>query len=166
MVSRKFVLGLSLMLGCATAWAQKGPAVLEMNAEGEVQIAPDGSVSDYRLQSKLGSPISDVIDRNVRGWHFQPVIIDGRAVIARTAMHIALKAEPVDGKTDGYTLRIASVRFGEMKAAHVKPPRYPTVAIRAHVGGKVMLAARLDADGKVTDVQVYQTSLDARAQRA
>jgi hypothetical protein len=161
--SRKFVLGLSLILGCSAVWAQKGPAVLEMDAEGEVQIAPDGSVSDYRLQSKLGSPISDAIDRNVRGWHFQPVVIEGRAVTARTAMHLALTAEPVEGKTDSYTLRVSSLRFGEMKVVHVKPPSYPPAAVRAHVGGKVMLAVRLDADGKVADVQAYQTSLDARA---
>src|ERR1043166_7522021 len=44
-VFRNFVLGLSLVLGCTSALGQKGPAVLEMNAEGEVQIAPDGSVS-------------------------------------------------------------------------------------------------------------------------
>lgn len=163
MVLRNFVLGLSLVLGCTSALGQKGPAVLEMNAEGEVQIAPDGSVSEYRLQSKLAPQIGDVIDRNVRAWHFQPVVIDGRPVTAKTAMHILLKAEPVDGKTDNYTLRVASMRFGAMRVVRVKPPQYPPVAVRAHVGGKVMLAARLDANGKVIDVQAYQTSLDARA---
>jgi len=147
-----------------TAWTQKGPPILEMSADGEVQIAPDGRVSDYRLQSKLEKAIADVIDRNVRGWRFEPVVIDGRAVTAKTAMHLSLKAEPADGKADSYTLRVTSVRFGEMKMkGHFKPPQYPISAVQAHVGGKVMLAVRLDETGKVVDVQPYQTSLDARA---
>lgn len=160
---RRFAFGLSLMLGFSTAWAQKGPAVPEMNAKGEVQIAPDGQVSDYRLQSRLSPKISEVIDHNVRGWRFEPVVIDGRAVTAKTAMHLGLRTEPVEGGKDNYALRIVSVRFGQVKVVRATPPRYPHAAIEAHVGGKVMLAVRLDEAGKVLDVQPYQTSLDARA---
>ena len=154
----------SILSFSVVAWAQNGTATLEMTAEGEVQIAPDGHVSDYRLNSKLTASIADVIDRNVRGWRFEPIVIDGRSVTAKTAMHLSLKAEPADSKADAYMLRVSAVRFGEMKPkAHFKPPQYPASAVRAHVGGKVILAVHLDETGKVIDVQPYQTSLDARA---
>jgi len=150
--------------GTQPAVAQKSIApTLEMSADGEVQIAPDGSVSDYRLQSKLSPAIADLVDKDVRRWQFQPILVDGKAVVAKTAMHLELKAEPADGK-DNYRIRVTEVRFGELRrAARMRPPHYPKEAVIAHLGAKVLLAVRLDETGKVLDVQPYQTSLDARA---
>jgi hypothetical protein len=137
--------------------------VLEMSADGEVQIATDGSVSDYRLRSQLAPAVADLVDKNVRGWTFEPVIVDGVAVVAKTAMHLGLKAEPADGK-DNYRMRIIEVRFGEpQRSAKMRPPHYPEEAIHARLGAKVLLAIRLDANGQVLDAQAYQTSLDALA---
>jgi len=151
---------LALVLRPAAA-ADTAP-VLEMSADGEVQIATDGSVSDYRLRSQLAPAVADLVDRNVRGWTFEPVIIDGAAVVAKTAMHLGLKAEPVDGK-DGYRMRITEVRFGEpQRNAKTRPPHYPEDAVHAHLGAKVLLAIRLDANGQVLDAQAYQVNLDAR----
>lgn len=151
-----------LAIGAASlASAQKTPATLEMNAEGEIQIAADGHVSDYRLRSQLAPAVATLVDRSVRGWHFEPVVVDGAAVVAKTTMHLALRAEPVPGSGD-YRLRIASIRFGEMKrTAHFVPPKYPVEAVRAHVGGKAIVAVRVDESGNVVEALPYQTSLDA-----
>jgi hypothetical protein len=136
--------------------------VLEISADGEVQIATDGSVSDYRLRSKLVPSVADLVDKNVRSWRFEPVIVDGAAVVAKTAMHLGLKAEPLDGK-DSYRIRITEIRFGEpQRNAKMRPPHYPEDAVHAHLGAKVLLAIRLDANGQVLDAQAYQVSLDAR----
>ena len=135
---------------------------LEMNADGEVQIAPDGTVSDYRLQSQLAPAVASLVDQKVRTWHFIPVLVDGNAVVAKSAMHLRLTAVPIGDEK--YRLEVADVRFGEPKAqANVAPPRYPEIAIHARVGAKVLLYVKLDDAGKVTDAQAYQTSLDARA---
>jgi hypothetical protein len=143
-------------LGAETA------ATLEMSADGEVQIAADGSVSDYRLQSKLVPTVAELVDKDVRGWRFEPVVVDGVPVVAKTTMHLALKAEPVDDK-GSYRIRIVNVRFGEPRRnGQMRPPRYPVEAIREHLGAKVLLAVRLDETGKVVDAQAYQTSLDMR----
>jgi hypothetical protein len=150
-------------LGPRLAAAAETATTLEMSADGEVQVAIDGSVSDYRLHSQLPPTIADLVDKDVRGWHFKPVLVDGTPVVAKTAMHLALKAEPA-GDNDNYRIRIVNVIFGAPRQHdHTKHPHYPEQAVRAHLGARVLLAMRLDENGKVTDVQPYQTSLDARA---
>jgi len=142
--------------------AQTGPATFEMGADGEIQIAPDGHVSDYRLQSKLPDVVAKLVDHDVRGWLFEPVVINGTAVVAKTAVHLDLHAEPT-AKGDTYVIRIANARFGGPRPDRVKHPVYPPRAIDDHVGARVMVAVRLDDAGNVVDAAVRQTSLDARA---
>jgi hypothetical protein len=163
MLLRNAVLTAGLMAsGVPLAWAQQGSPMLEMDADGEIQIAPDGHVSDYRLQSKLATELASLVDRNVRGWHFEPVVVDGAPVVAKTAMHIRLKAEPA-GSKDTYSVRILAIDFGVPKrSGQVKAPQYPYEAAQARLGAKVLLSVRLDDTGNVVDVQPYQTSLDAR----
>jgi hypothetical protein len=151
------------LLALSPAFAQKGAATLDMEADGEVQIAPDGHVSDYRLQSKLGPTLAALVDTKVRGWRFEPVLIDGKPVIAKTAVHIKLKAEP-RSDSDDYAVQIVDVNFGSPQRGHdLKPPKYPEAAIRAGLGAKVLLSMRLDDSGKVVEVQPYQSSLNRRA---
>jgi len=142
--------------------AQTAPAIFEMGADGEIQIATDGHVSDYRLQSKLPDAVARLVDHDVRGWLFEPVMVNGTAVVAKTAVHLDLHAEPA-AKADSYIIRIANVRFGGPRADHVKQPMYPQYAIDARLGARVMVAVRLDDNGNVVDAAVRQTSLDARA---
>ncbi|MDR3385868.1 MAG: energy transducer TonB [Rudaea sp.] len=161
---RMAIYAVTFMLSAMTpAFAQKGVPVLEMDADGEVQIAPDGHVSDYRLHSKLVPEVEALVDKNVRGWRFEPVLVDGTPVIAKTALHIRLKAQPKDG-ADDYLVQIVDVSFGNpQQGIDNRPPKYPDAAIRAGIGAKVLLSLRLDGAGKVADVQPYQTSLNRRA---
>jgi hypothetical protein len=145
-------------------WAAASQAApeLEMSADGEIQVARDGSVSDYRLESALPPAVAALVDRDVRRWLFEPVVVDGEAVVAKSAMHLALRAEPVDG-TDQYRVRIANIYFGAPRHNDsTRPPRYPHAAVAAHLGARVLLAVRFDETGKVVDAAPYQTSLDAR----
>ena len=147
--------------GAAQA-AQQAAAELEMSADGEVQIAVDGHVSDYRITNKLTPELDALIEKSVRGWRFDPVVIDGAAVVAKTALHLVLKAEP-RGQPDRYAVKIVDVRFGDPHRDKTgRPPRYPEAAARSGVGAKVMLSVRLDDSGKVVDVLPYQTNLDHR----
>jgi hypothetical protein len=158
-----------LAAGCltsASAFAVAGPSAptLEMSADGEIQIAVDGHVSDYRLQSKLAPVVASLVDHDVRGWTFEPVVVDGVAVVAKTAMHLDLKAEP-DGAKDHYKIRIVNVTFGAPRRSEndqTRPPHYPEAAVSGHVGAKVLLYVRLDDSGRIVDAQPCQTSLDKR----
>jgi len=154
-----------LLAGGFASARDPAAAVLEMSADGEVQIAVDGKVSDYRLRSTLAPAVADLVDRNVRGWTFEPVVVDGVPVIAKTAVHLDLKAEPTELK-DKYKLRIVNVTFGAPRRAsndHMRPPHYPEAAVGAHLGAKVWLYLLLDDTGKVVQAQARQTSLDKQA---
>src|SRR6476661_5305198 len=83
-----------LAVSGAVGAAQQAAPVLEMTADGEVQIAVDGHVSDYRMKNKLSPELDALVEKNVRGWRFEPVVVDGTAVVAKTALHVRLKAEP------------------------------------------------------------------------
>ena len=84
MSARLFALSLCVLPLLAGAAAPR--PTLHMSAEGEVQIAPDGHVSDYRLNSTLAPALAQMIERHVREWRFVPVEVDGKAVVAKTHM--------------------------------------------------------------------------------
>lgn len=150
----------------ALAWpmaalAGKPAADIEMEVGGKIAVGPDGLVRDYKLTSELPAAVAGLVERNVRSWKFEPILVDGKPVIAETRLRMVLHGTPVG--EDRYTLKVENVWFGEPERAHdMKPPRYPTVAARAGLGAKVVLVLKLDADGNVVDVLAEQTSLDKR----
>lgn len=146
--------------GCVFAYAQKEAPVLEMHAVGDVWIAPDGHVSDYKLRNELLPAVAELVAKNVRSWTFEPILVDGKPVTAKTAINLNLKAEPVGN--DSYSIRITSLHFGSMARTgdHTRPPRYPPGAVRAGVGAKVLLAVRIDDSGQVVEALPMQTNLD------
>lgn len=132
----------------------------ELQVEGRIAIGPDGAVRDYTLQSKLAPEIAAVVDRRVREWKFEPILLDGKPVIAETTMRLALLATPQDA--DRYALTIQNVWFGTPgRTGTMTPPRYPKDAVYAGLGAKVILVLRLDPKGNVVDVVPEQTSLTA-----
>jgi len=136
----------------------------EMSADGAIQIAPDGHVSDYKLDGTLQPAVAALVKRAVMGWQFEPIVIDGKAVVAKTAMHLNLRAEPVEGKDDEFSVHVASINFGDPARRGIgKAPQYPRNAAGARLGAYVVLSGRLDESGKVAEIYPYQTSLDARA---
>jgi hypothetical protein len=160
---RMVIAALALVLLTSAARAEK-PAAYEMSTEGEVQIAPDGHVSDYRVKGDLQPAVAELVKRNVMGWHFEPILVDGKPVIAKTAMHLSLHAEPVPDRDDEYSVHVTSISFGTpMRRGIGNPPRYPERAARARLGAIVVLSARLDEHGNVAEILPYQTSLDAHA---
>ena len=151
-----------LLLPLAALAADPRPT-LHMTAEGEVQIAPDGHVSDYRLTSTLAPALAQMVDKHVREWQFVPVLVDGHAVVAKTHMALNLSAQPSASADDKYNVRVDNVNFGApRRLAGGHAPHYPEDAQHAGIGARVLLALKIDEKGEVADVQVYQTSLDVR----
>ena len=163
MLLQRIACAIALTIGAIDiASAQKATTpVIEITASGEIQIAPDGHVNDYQLKSKLSPTIAALVDRNVRSWQFEPVVVDGKPVIAKTTMTLHLHGEPTSG--DSYSLSIASVDFGTLTRSKLDPPEYPPEAARAGLGAKVILNILIDVDGKVIEAVAGQTSLDKRA---
>lgn len=134
-----------------------------LSADGDIYIAPDGTVIDYKLDSKdLAPEVAKLVDARIRRWRFEPIRLDGKPVIAKTRMTVELDAIPV---ADGYQLRVAGVGFGNPRRTHpenMKPPRYPLPARRAGVEAQVLLLLSVDAQGKVAKVEIQSTSLSGK----
>lgn len=149
----------SLLLAAASfvhAAPPKPEPELQMSVRGEIDIDTDGSVRDFRPTSRLTPALASIVGDKVRTWRFEPVLVDGKPVVANTSMRLELRAIPHEGD---YQLRIEDVGFGDPRAGKYAPPRYPMKAVREGLGASVLIAVRLDADGKVAEMHPYQTSL-------
>lgn len=165
----------------------KSESVLTMRVDGELSIDPDGRVMDYQIGSKLDQQLKNLLQRVVPSWRFKPILVDGKAVIAKTPMRITLKAEE---KAEGYQVTVDNVVFWpttkEQHAAEeasrkahpgmsvegeepeplvwitsksLSPPSYPSGLMRAGVEGIVLLNIRVNPDGTVAEVFAAQSSL-------
>jgi hypothetical protein len=149
----------ALALGAVSVSAAAVKPVYEMDADGELQIGVEGQVTDYRMSSKLTGDLAAIVDRNVRAWRFEPIVVDGHAVVAKTKMRLHLKAEPTENG-DNFIVRVTQVVYGEpTRVGKMTPPHYPKSAVREGLGAKVILSVNIDASGDVVAIEPYQTSL-------
>jgi TonB family protein len=158
-------LALILVLMAAPAFAAETPAPeFRLAVVGELVVGPDGTVRDYSLEAGQAPLIENLIEKSVTAWKFEPVLMDGKPVVAKTRMSLSILASPAG---DDYALRVDDVWFGDFKSTgKTIPPRYPKAALKEGVEARVLLTARVDASGKVVDVHPYQTSLSRKGHEA
>ncbi len=146
--------------GADTPPAPKPTAVFEMKVRGDIEIDTEGHVRSQQLKGEFSPAVAQLIENNVRSWHFEPIQVDGRPVIARTRVSLLLEATPLEGGS--YRLKVLNLIFGAPESLYaLAPPRYPEQAGRAGLGAKVIMLLKLDADGNVVDTHAIQTSLSA-----
>lgn len=182
-----FILSAVLVASAAgTALAAKPGApsrlesVLTMRVDGELVISPEGKVDEVSLESQIDPAIKSLLEARVRQWSFRPVVIDGQARRARSALRITLAATRREGE-DGYLVRVDNAIFpdadddkpkakdnrgvvADMPTARVTvvsmaPPNYPMSMMMHGVSGKVLLGLRIGADGRVEAVEPIQSML-------
>lgn len=156
-----WLVGAGLLAGTGASHVVAAEAMpeLEMSTAGEIVIGPDGRVTSHQLEAGLAPVVQALVDKNVKTWTFEPILSEGRAVSARTRMQLALSAVP--DRDGNYVLKLDNVWFGLPTARNLhEPPAYPPAAIKAGLGARVLVQARLDDEGNVVDVHPYQTSLD------
>lgn len=171
-VVRAGVLGLALLLAPTQVLAGPSDALEEVSVltlDGRIVIEPDGVVSDVTVETKLTPALAEVVKRHVAGWRFRPVLVDGVAKRASTALRLGLA-----GAGEGGELRIwvDSVSFpdyrkptalrpdGELEPITgrvLRPPGYPPGLQQRGMMGTVLLAIRVTPEGKVGDVVAVQS---------
>jgi hypothetical protein len=162
-ILQRVAFALALAFGAADLASAENESTptAELSVNGDIQIGPDGHVTDCWLKTKMAPTVAALVDRTVRGWHFEPVTLDGRPVNAKTTMNLRLSATPAPN--DSYSLRIESVHFGTLSQTNRKPPTYPSDAVRAGLGARVVLYLIIGESGHVIDAMPGQTSLTMRA---
>lgn len=151
---------LSALLACPTLCGANKDVELRLQVAGTIGIDETGAVDTFEVETALTPAIREVVDRGVRRWRFEPIIDSGRPVKAQTRLSLTLVAVQ-DG--DGYRLRIDDAYFGSLQSLGDQltkhPVHYPRNALRRRLGARVVLAARTDPSGKISEVHSYQVSL-------
>lgn len=147
-------------VGPAAAGNESVPTV-DLSVKGDIQIGPDGHVTDCWLKTQMAPTVAKLVDSTVRSWHFEPITVDGRPVNAKTTMSLRLSATPAPNDT--YSLKIESVHFGTLTRTNLKLPVYPSDAARVGLGARVVLYLIIGENGNVIDAMPGQTSLTMRA---
>lgn len=168
---KRLLLGMLGLLLAGAALADGAGSVRKrvegsMLVTGTIEVAPDGTVSGYRLDrpEKLPPVVIDLLGKSVPHWTFQPVLLQGRPVPAKARMSLRLGARP---QGDGsYEVAIRGAYFGEPSSkikGEMRAPGYPGAAIDARVAGTVYLLLRIDPAGKVSDAVAEQVNLEVVA---
>jgi hypothetical protein len=182
---RRLAAGLLLFVMASPAWSSEDPApaakaadqenvlkpVLTMTVDGLLKLDAAGHLQEFSSNTPMPEPLRAGIDKVVLGWRFKPVLADGVARPVTARMRITLIATR-EGKN--YRVNIDNVIFpGDPKTGAAKDqevadgisgrklgaPRYPEELMRRGVSGSVLLALRLNGEGKVVDVVAVQSAL-------
>ena len=155
---------------CAQAMNASGvrkTVEMSMLVTGHIEIEPDGRVSSYVLDKseRLPAYVKSNLAKNVPHWRFEPVVIDGKPVRARSRLGIRMRALPA-GDGD-YRVAIADASFGDeyaktedrIHSVAMTPPTYPLAAVREGYEGTVYLILKIDREGQAVDVVTEQVNL-------
>jgi hypothetical protein len=147
---------------------------LGMVVTGTIDIRPDGSVDHYAITdpAKIPAAVRGILARQVPQWKFEPVLVDGKAVMTHAHATLNIVAKP-DG--DSYLAGIHSAQFyggasdGTTRLSiREQAPKiaYPSVGLKMGMSGDVYLALKIGRDGKVLDAIVEKVNLTASASDA
>ena len=138
-----------------------------MLVKGSIETNADGSVNSLVIDQpdKFPGGLVDFVQKQVKDWKFEPVMVDGKAMRARSPMSLRVVARKVD--EDGYSITIRNANFdgeppkeGEsLSSKQLKPPRYPESVARSGASGTAYVAVKVGASGRVVDAVVEQVNL-------
>ncbi|RAN82012.1 energy transducer TonB [Bacillus sp. SRB_336] len=137
---------------------------------GTIVLATDGTVQTAIVddEASYGKAIADLVRKTALQWHFQPVMRDGKPVLAKASMHVrVVLSKTPDGN---YRARVKGATFGDDDKNFTDilqgsagnrniPPRYPEAAVRGRVQGTVYLSLHVAHDGHVIEAVAEQVNL-------
>jgi len=147
-------------------------SIMTTRVDSEIAIDPSGALIDYRSETPLPDDVRISLERQVRTWRFEPVLVEGKPVKAKTRMRITLASRQLGDER--YAVTVDNVTFPSngsgvlpdappsavtVSSRKIVAPAYPQGLARAGVGGVVLLYLRLSPDGRVLDAAPVQTSL-------
>jgi len=141
-----------------------------MTLSGVIDIGREGQVEGFQLdhRDKVAADVASMVDGTVKAWRFEPVLVDGKPVRARTTVQLRLLADNMAGNT--MQIRVVDANFDKVRdennlssddisAVNMRPPMYPEKAASIRGQGVVLLLVKIGRDGKVADVIAERTNL-------
>ena len=159
----------SLLLALAGAAQADDTARFTAEVEGSLTIGPEGQVVDVQLRDAawMGEAVVEGYLQTIRGWRFEPIVEDGKAVNATGEMRLRLAALRNDtDKTAHFAIEQAWFpdpdQSRELPEGMKRQPVYPADAARNGIGAVVIVVARVDEEGVPRDVAVDYLHLTGR----
>lgn len=143
--------------------------VLATRVEGWIEVGPDGRVAGYEPVTELGEPLRSRLRAMIDGFRFEPVLVEGRPVVARARMRLSLVASELPDKS--LRVGIENVTFPDpdgterpadapvLKVARRSAIQYPEGLAGAGVNARVLVVVQANPDGSLRDVGVRQSAL-------
>lgn len=138
-----------------------------MLVKGSIETDADGSVSNVTIDKaeKFPAGLVDYVRKQVMGWKFEPVLVDGKPMRARSLMSVRVVAKRAG--EDSYSITVRNASFdGEAPAEGetltsrtMRAPGYPPVVAAAGASGVVYVVVKVGANGRVADAIVEQVNL-------
>lgn len=138
-----------------------------MVVRGAIETNADGSVGSLAIDKpeKLPTGVVDFVQKRVSAWKFEPVLVDGEPVRARSQMSVRVVARMID--KDSYSITIRSAYFdgespkeGEALSSKKRtPPSYPKSVAMSGASGTVYVVLKVGRDGRVVDAIVEQVNM-------
>ncbi len=165
--------GLALLLMSFAVFAAGGISEVRKQVEasmlvtGTVVVDSEGKLKTLTLDHEDALPTGVV--KLIRGqssqWRFEPVMINGKAVVAKTDMSLRVIAKALPN--DEYAIRIGGASFGTdspnpneiIRSEKLTPPKYPRAAGSIGASGTAYVVAKVGRNGKVEDAIVEQVNL-------
>lgn len=141
---------------------------------GEIEIDAQGEVSELLIDKpeELPRGIAEFVKGQVLRWTFQPVLLDGNPMPARSRMAARVVGKRIDEDSVSIAVKHASFTGPEPgegeSVTHIamKPPSYPMPAARGGAQGTAYLVLKISRDGTVADAIVEQVNLRVVASEA
>ena len=142
-----------------------------MLVQGVIETDVAGNVSAVTVDKpeKFPEGLVAYVQQQVSGWKFEPVLVDGKPMHARSQMSLLVVAKRPD--KDTISIRIRNANFdgdgkglqeGEvLSTLQMTPPLYPESVAAAGVSGTVYVVVKVGQDGTVQDAVVEQVNLRA-----
>jgi hypothetical protein len=133
---------------------------------GSITVTRDGHVAAYAIDKadKVPPVVMKLLAQAVPNWRFEPVLRDGKPVMARSPMNLRIVAKSTGGGK--FSISVAGARFGDggpsnesLSYKRRTPPRYPKFAMLDRASGTAYLLVRVNRQGLVDDLAVEQVNL-------
>jgi hypothetical protein len=146
---------------------------LILRVDGQLIIDASGVPTSYQIKTALPQNLRDSLQRHVRSWHFEPVLVGGKPVVAQTQMRVTLAAQ---GAGNDYRVEVDNVTFpqtsGRTPDASNDPDNpvaismsrkntitYPSAALENDINADALVVLRLTPEGRVAQAFVTQVAL-------
>lgn len=152
-----------------------------MVVTGTITVNAQGGVQAWSIRGldQLPPAARHILQATIPGWRFVPIVVAGKPVASKAGMALRIVADFTDLRARKAIVRVAGASFGcEARAKsqlpgecapgttvtkfHARPPRYPMDALRARVGGEVLLELEIDRNGRVARAAARQVNLYSR----